>query len=235
MANFNFTTKSEYALNTSLIEEMINLYGIEVKYVFSTKVNHDSTVFGDWSHLRTDSEEIWDVMMLPENTEDWDNAGEAFSQFGLVNFDNISLFISTRSLTFFADTQRKMIGDLIVLPNNKVMEITNADFTVPGINNLYTQTDVKSVIKISCKPYEFKLVNEMKKEDFSVAKDPETGEVGEFTALEDYFKEMVNVENKQDHEAEIRPSVLTTNPEERTKKEKPIIDTTESSPFGDFD
>lgn len=226
--NFNFSKKSEYTLNTSLAEEMINLYGVSVKFLVTEKINRDDFVFGDYSHLKTDSDKIYEMFMLPENSEDWDSSGYNLSQFGLTNFDNVSLFVAKSS---FEDVDMKIItGNLLVFPNNKVMEITNTELTVPGVNNLFTYNDAKSVYKLTCKPYDFKLINELDSVDISVEEDVS------YDTLDNYFNELVSTKNSQDSESEIVASVQTVEKLDGpdSKVQKPIIDNTEDSVFGGF-
>lgn len=228
--NFNFSNQAEYTLNTNLTEEMINLYGVLTKYIITEKINKDDLVFGDYSHIKSDSTKIYDMYMLPEVSEDWDTSDYAFTQFGMTNFGNINLFISTKSLAPL-NGETKMIGDLIVFPNNKVMEIVSADPTTPGINNLFTYDDAKSVITINCKPYDFKLINELDNVDISV------DEEVPYETLDTYFQELVDIAEDQDDEAEVTAQVSTVVKNENTIDEiinKPIIDNTEDDVFGAF-
>ena len=50
--NFNFSQKPDYQLNTSLTEEMINLYGVLTKFLVIEQINKDDAVFGDYSHMK---------------------------------------------------------------------------------------------------------------------------------------------------------------------------------------
>jgi len=86
---FNFNSQPEYQLNTSLAEEMINLYGVETKFIIAERINKDDNVFGDYSHLKTDSDKIFQINMLPENSEDWDQGAYDMSAFGLVNTESV--------------------------------------------------------------------------------------------------------------------------------------------------
>ena len=229
--NFNFSNQPDYALNTSLVEELINLYGILTKFLITEKINKDDNVFGDYSHLKSDSSKIYDIYMLPENTEDWDASDFNLNGFGLVNFENIVLFAAKSN---FVDEDHnefdEIVGNLIVLPNNKVMEVTNVDATVPGVNNLFTYNDAKSVYKLTCKPYDFKLINEVDKVDISL--DPSVP----YETLDVYFQELIDTSNAQNTEAEVTPQVQTVVKTGTidTKVQKPIIDKSEDSVWGSF-
>jgi len=232
--NFNFTGQPEYQLNTSLAEELINLYGVLTKFLLTEKINRDDVVFGDYSHMKSDNSKIYDIYMLPETTEDWDNETN-FSQFGLVNFETINLFVAKSSFDpipdIVDDEGFDPVGCLVILPNNKIMEITDQSITVPGVNNLFTHNDAKSVYKLTCKPYDVSLINELDNVDISV--DPVTP----YETLDTYFQELIDERTEQDVEAEVTPSVVTVNKTGGLSDEKvvrPIVDKTEDDVFGEF-
>lgn len=227
--NFNFSSQPDYQLNTSLTEEMINLYGVLTKFLVTEKINRDDNVFGDYSHMKTDNSRIYDIYMLPENSDEWDENNLSLTSFGLVNFANVSLFVSKRSFDAIADLGT-ITGNLIVFPNNKVMEITDVTSTVPGVNNLFTYKDEKSVYKLTCKPYDFKLINEVDNIDISV--DPEVP----YETLDVYFQELVDRSATQDIEAEVTPQVTTVDNSQALDQKviKPIVDKTEDDVWGQF-
>lgn len=227
--NFNFDQKAEYALNTSLVEEMINLYGVPTKFLLTEKINIDDNVFGDFSHMKTNSENIYEMFMLPENSEDWDSEGYNFSNFGLTNLDNITLFVAKSNFDDIAEVQ-EITGNLIIFPNNKIMEITDTKATVPGINNLFTYNDAKSVYQLSCKPYNAKLNDELDTSDISVDDTP-------YTTLDDYFQELIDMTDNQDIEAEVLAQVNAVESNDVGVDEvvkKPIVDKSEDDVFGKF-
>lgn len=228
--NFNFNSQPEYSLNSSMIEEMINLYGVQVKFLVTEKINPDD-VFGDYSHLKTDSEKIYSMYVLPENTEDWNNDGYNFSNFGLVNLENITLFVAKSNFVTLDHSEfGDIVGNLLIFPNNKIMEITDVDATVPGINNLYTFNDSKSVYKLTCKPYDFKLINEISSNDISFEENES------YDTLDNYFQELINDNIEQDTEAEVTVQVDTVNQSGSVDQivEKPIVDKTEEDIWGQF-
>jgi len=196
---FNFSGSSEYQLNASLIDEVINMYGVLTKFLIVQKINRDDLVFGDYTHLKSDSNKIYDVNMLPENSEDYESTDYAFSDFGLSNFENINLFVSKANIIDavpgLVSGVEHVTGNLVILPNNKIMEIVNASWEVPGINNLYTYNDVKTVLKLSCKPYDSKLIQELNPLDISM--DPNGLP---YNTLDSYFQELnaqTNVQNTE--------------------------------------
>ena len=216
-----------------MIEEVIRLYGILVKFLVTEKINEDKAVFGDYSHMKSDNNKIYDIYMLPETTEDWESGGFGMSQFGLMSLENITLFAAKRSFDPSPDSvedQHEILGNLIVLPNNRVMEITNVDSTVPGVNNLFTYNDAKSVYKLTCKPHDFKLINELETVDISI--DPTVP----YETLDVYFQELIGDKAFQDVTSEVQPSVSTVDKTAQTdvKVLKPIIDKSEDSVWGQF-
>lgn len=227
--NFNFTQNAEYTLNTSLVTEMINLYGVLTKFLIVERVNLDDNVFGDFSHLKTNNEDIFEMYMLPENTEDWDNGGYNMLGMGLTNFENITLFVAKSNFDNVIELPQ-ITGNLIIFPNNKIMEITDTDPVVPGVNNLFTFNDAKSVYKLTCKPYATKLTDELDTKDISV-----TDEVP-YESLDHYFDELISVSDAQDTEAEVTeqvPTVIKVGDTD-TIVNKPIVNNDETDVFGNF-
>jgi len=110
------------------------------------------------------------------------------------------------------------------------MEITDVDATVPGINNLFTYNDAKSVYKLTCKPYDFKLINEIQPEDISYNSELE------HETLDQYFNELIDNKDEVDTEAEVTPQVKTvdTSTPLDQKVDKPIIDNEEKDVWGNF-
>lgn len=227
--NFNFSKQPEYALNTSLTQEMINLYGVLTKFLITEKINEDVNVFGDYSHMKSDSNKIYDIYMLPETTEDWDPSGNGgFSQFGLINDEMISLFASYSNFEAMGADLDYITGNLIVLPNNKIMEVVDTSYEVPGVNNLFVYDDTKSVVRLTCKPYDNKLIQELDSVDIDYDNDPQAP----YTTLDTYFQELIDDATAQDTEAEVTPQVTVN--QNNVKVQKPIIDKSEDDVFGSF-
>lgn len=227
--NFNFTQNAEYTLNTSLVTEMINLYGVLTKFLIVERINLDDNVFGDFSHLKTNNEDIFEMYMIPENTEDWDNGGYNMLGMGLTNFENITLFVAKSNFDNVIELPQ-ITGNLIIFPNNKIMEITDTDPVVPGVNNLFTFNDAKSVYKLTCKPYATKLTDELDTTDISV-----TDEVP-YESLDHYFDELITVSDAQNIEAEVTEQVPTVVKvgDTDTIVNKPIVNNDETDVFGNF-
>jgi hypothetical protein len=235
MVNFNTSDIPDYDLNTSLIDEVINLYGVLTKFLVVEKINADDLVFGDYTHLKSDASKIYDMYMLPEISEDWDTSGIAFNSYGLTNFENIQLFVSKASIVDaipdIANELQSITGNLIVLPNNKIMEITSSMWEVPGINNLFTYKDTKSVLKLTCIPYNNKLIQELDNVDIGTV-EPDVP----YETLDVYFNELIDQTTDQNIEAEVTPSVPTVEKTGGidTTVQKPIVDRSEDDVFGKF-
>lgn len=254
--NFNFGGQNDYRLNSSMVEEVINMYGVKIKLVLQERVNNDQVVFGDYSHLFSDGEHQHEMFQLPENTEEFDNLDISFSQFGLSDMTSINLFIHRNSIENIPgvepinsnsrDYAQKMkptvqdldfhlVGHLVVLPSGKIYEITDQRFSVPGVNNLFTSKNDKTVYKVTCVQYQPKLINELDQMDISTFGSSEE-EVESYVpdlSLEDYFEELNQAHTDQEFEAEVNDTQeKIINTDIGTKKiSTSIIDTTEKSPW----
>lgn len=234
--NFNFSRKPEYDLNNSMGKELINLYGISVKILIVEKINNDSTVFGDFSHLKSDSEKIFDLPVMPEESEGWEDEGINFSPFGVFNNENISLFVHNEYIKQILKIT-DVVGNLLLFPNNKLMEITHIDPLVPGLNNLFTSADAKSILKLSCKPYNRKIIHELESEDLMYnAETEEDYNEGDFESLEKYFDELMQTTDDLYVETEIEETVNTVKPHDDVDEliKKPIIDSSIDRVWGEF-
>ena len=233
MYNFNINENPEYDLNAELIDECINLYGVPTKFLVTIKLNSDDTIFGDYSSIKTDGTKIFDVYMLPENSDSWDSGGYNFSDFGMLNNDTTTVFVSKNSVETIIDIEFKDIyGCLVVMPNNKIMEVTDVQFEVPGVNNLFTFKNAKSAYKLTLKPYSVKLTDEIDTTDISV--DP----LEDYSTLDNYFDELLDRKGQQDTEMEIIPAVDTVKKQIGVEidlvQKKPRVSRVEDSIFGEF-
>ena len=261
--NLNITSQPDYELQSSLTAELINMYGVPIKIIITEKKNYDQNVFGDFQSIKANKEDIFDLYGLPENSEEVDDIGVNFSEFGMLNVETVRLFVSRESLqeisyqNMTANDEEHMLdtkpqpkekrwGDdyyiddgntpgsgyefinsnfrntpimslqsnLVVLPNDRVMEITDIQFMVPGINNLFTQKDVKNVYRITLKPYSMKLTDDIEalNDDELTNNDNEANLVGSYKELEDYFDELTDNHNKVDEEAKIDINKTTNKP-----------------------
>lgn len=226
--NFNISAKPDYKLQSDMTHEMINLYGVLVKFMKVTQQNVDSAVFGDFSHMKSTSDS-YNIYALPENSDEWNDIGVNFSDFGMLNTENINLFVSRKSIdSIFPDFDSgkgfsHILSNLIILPNNKIMEISNIQFEVPGVNNVFTNNDTKNVYKLTCVTFNNKVIQEIPKSTVVPASQPNVNNT-EYDKLDKYFNELLSDKEEVDADAiSIQPDV-----------EKPLIDKSEDNVFGDF-
>lgn len=245
--NLNFTHKNEYSLHNNIISEAISLYGVQCKLIITFKQNIDFTVFGDWSNIKTNGLNIFDIDVLPADQSDIERQEYQFTEFGLNYLYSNEVFISSKSLAKLGINLEALYSALIVFPSNQVMEITDVDFKVPGVNNLWAYTDLKSVIKLTLNSYQFKLhddiqdkdlVNTLEVEGESPEKIEENIEISDenFKVLDNYFESILNTKTDQDLESEVRD--VTVDVDKNIKEDKddgvlrPIVDNSEQDPFG---
>lgn len=238
--NFNTTNKPEYDLNASLIDETINLYGITVKLMHVTRINKEDVIFGDYSHISVNNDDTFEISALPETAEEWDNIATNFSEFGLFTNETCNLFISRKTMeTIYPNIDlskgfNQIIGNLVAFPNNRLMEITDIQFEVPGVNNLFVNTNTKSAYKLYCKQYNVKLNDELPAETITHSEQPEN-----YGGLDSYFAELLDEKIEQDVKSSVENTVETIIKNADVngndiKVQKPIISRLEDSVFGDF-
>jgi hypothetical protein len=196
--NFNLTQSPDYRLQADMTHEMINLYGLNIKFLVVTKVNRDTTVFGDFSHIKIDNKKVFSLYAMAENTDEALNQNVAFTQFGYYTTASINLFISRKSMErifpkiYDSKGIGDVIGNLIILPSGGVVEVTDCQFEVPGVSNLYANIDNKNVYRLTCITYNNKQQNEI---------DPINKTQSNFVTLENYFEELIAGNDSQDLEA----------------------------------
>ena len=199
--NLNFYNNPEYELNRSLITEMISMYGIQVKFVKVKKINEDN-LFKDYQHLVADKNDIIEMYALPENSDSFDSSGYQFNSFGFTDLNNLSVFISVES---FGDIQfKEIVGNLIVLPSNKILEITDVTFQVPGINNDFVNNNSRTVYKLTLTPYEFKLTDNLS--EIQKPSDDLSPLDTQPKSLDDYFEELMKEKEDLETELEVKDS-----------------------------
>ena len=153
--NFNRSQNPDYKLKERHINELINLYGIEADYVYTTKENQDK-IMRDFSHLKTgDSVK---VMLLPEEMVSFEEDLN-WDMFGLNSMRTMHLYISKESIYklfpewSFDKHAKDIVNSLVVFPSEAIMEISDITTTGEGINNLFTYNDEESVYRLSMRNY----------------------------------------------------------------------------------
>ena len=163
--NFNFHQKPDYSLNTGLIDELIRLYGTPVRFLVTEKLMdswESNRVFGDFKTLKTDLyRDALEFFVLISDNEEYPNGLQfAFNNYGLINDDTLQVFVSLKSLEPLKDQNgnihpKEIISNLLIFPNGKLMEITDCQLHVPGVNNKFVYSNNPSCYQLSLKSYSF--------------------------------------------------------------------------------
>lgn len=235
--NFNIGSvghTNEYNLFKNMTEEGINLYGIPVKYLITEKVNKDF-IFGEWSHLKVNKDSVFEIYMLPVESESWSSQGDLFSKFGLQNLDTIQVIISVKTMeeihpNIVNRTGKGfdwIIGNLVVLPSNKIMEITNIDTEVQGLNNIFTYDLNKNAYQLTLRQYIANNDDYSKASDITESSEFDYEDFGNLASI--FGSDSDNKENVDSLSNEVQDEIIYPN-EPRSKpirrKDK------ENSPFG---
>jgi hypothetical protein len=202
MFNLNSSRKPGYNLNEALIDENINIYGYQVMYLFSKRMNEDQ-VLKDFSHYKIEPGVAQQITILPEDASNW--AGEdMFSAFGFYNQQSTVAFISKKTLLslypdFLTETgnRAKILNSLLITPSGTILEITDIDKYNESVNNLWVYADDASSYKITMKVYDVNISDEgvseieetinLKEEEIFEHDEPiDTKDIDDFfTALDD--------------------------------------------------
>ena len=202
--NFNTTHQPDYDLTSLLTEEVINLYGVGVKYIVTDKVSLDESVFGEWMTLKADNNDVFnEIYLLPEDTARFQgDGGILFDNFGLSNYETVEFFMhkNTFSRIFGQELETNsslndMVADLVILPSGKVLEITHVDPKPEGLNNLWAYNDKKNVIKLILRNYQFNKNDEIG-ENILPTLSPD--EASTYNNLTDYFDKLLTEDKVPD-------------------------------------
>ena len=90
--NFNISKKPEYNLFRKNTKELINLYGIEVTYFVTEKINQNH-ILGENHRISLDPDKAFKIFLAPDATENWGGMN-AFSSFGFQNLESLVTIIS---------------------------------------------------------------------------------------------------------------------------------------------
>lgn len=161
--NLNTSRKPERKLQENNINEIINIYGILCKYLYTEKINVDYNVFKDFSHLKV-GEQYEDVYLLPEDTSNFEGDVN-YNMFGFHNQWTQQLFISRASMIklfpdFMEEGRHELVNSLIVTPAGTLLEITHVESFTIGISNTWAYADLPSSYKLSVKIYDHNLSDE---------------------------------------------------------------------------
>ena len=243
--NFNLGDDSydgEYELFRSTSEELINLYGVPIKYLITEKINQDE-IFGEHSHIKIDNETVHPLYAMPSATDYWEGDSQLFSKFGLQSLDTINIFIARSEMEKLhpelvnregrATVGNLPNGNLVTFDNNKIMEVTGFELasTEVGNNNVFTSDRDKNVYKLTLKSYIHNHADTTKAAEISESDKFEYEDFGNLEAIFADDEEKKEDVTKRAEEVILEDEVIYPSEprvrEVRIKKE-------ESNPFGDF-
>lgn len=198
--NLNRSSSADYSLKERQIKEMINLYGVEVDVLKTTKLNIDK-VMKDFSHLKIGKEKI-KITIMPEESSGWEG-DMGFDMWGLHNQRTINFLISKDSFNELSDFLDKnaindsaVLNSIIVLPSGTIMEITSFTTQVEGVNNLFTYSDSASVYRLVTKVYNNSKQNEIERTTELEKTNSDKEVENNFDDIDNYFK-MLDTENDE--------------------------------------
>ena len=157
--NLNNKT-NEYRLHRNQSKELIDIYGIQMTYFKITQKGKNS-VFEEYTYKESNPDNVYQIMMYPENVETFDNAGDLFSKFGMQVTDSVNLIVSTetfKNIYDLTDFQNAFasVGDVIKTTRGKLFEVTGIEDEVPGLSNMFTTDRGKNVLMLKCRIYNYK-------------------------------------------------------------------------------
>ena len=163
--NLNHSRKPEYQLYENLSGEVINMMGIQCKWLYSERVN-ENFVFRDFSHFKV-GKDYKDVTLMPQETMSWEG-DVAYNNFGFYNQWTQQLFISKASmLDLYPDflekgnsARAKVVNSLLITPSSAILEVTHIESFTEGVNNVWGYADDPSTYKLTVKIYSNNLADE---------------------------------------------------------------------------
>jgi len=244
--NFNLedTTDhdNEYLLFRSTTEELINLYGVKITYIITEKVQQDK-IFGEHQSIKIDNTSTFEFYAQPEETETFGGDGDLYSKFGLQSLDTMSFYISRTDMervhpeivnrTGTVTIGNLPHGNIIKLPNNKLLEVTDMKLQSDtfGNNNAFTTDRHKNIYKLTAKSYIYNHDDVTSAQDITISDNAVYNDFGNLEAI--FSDDTVQEQNITDKSQTVIPADENLYPAEPRKK--PIRDTTkDNNPFGDF-
>jgi hypothetical protein len=217
--NLNKSNKPDYDLTKNNIEEMINIYGVNMNFIYTTKMNKDK-VLQDWSHF-VSTQDSYEIYLLPEDTSNWSNEMN-WDIWGLHNLRTVTFFMSANTyekiFEYFNIEENTIINSLLITPNGTILEISDLDYDFEGGNNLFLFNDKKSVYRITTRVYNNNISDEITINDDpstseQVTKSIEDGllevefnedEISQeaFDTLDKYLKSLDDIKVEQDEEGD---------------------------------
>ena len=156
--NLNISRKPERNLDAHLIDEMINIYGVQCLWLFSERINVDKLVYRDFSHFKV-NKDYTQITLLPENMENFDGDTN-YNSFGIFQQFSVELFISAQGLLkLYPDfrnesgSRSKVVNSLLLTPGGQLLEISNVSSYDLGVSNQFAYADNPNSYKLTCKVY----------------------------------------------------------------------------------
>lgn len=157
--NFNISSQPEYELYRGVTDEYINLYGLVCKYIITTKVQKDF-IWGEYSHIKIDNSTIYELPLKMMNDTSFDGEN-LFTKFGFMGQENSEAIVSAITMegihpnitSLTGNGWDSIIGNLVIFPNGKIMEVVQFKPEVDGLNNLFPYSDRKNVYKLILRQY----------------------------------------------------------------------------------
>lgn len=158
---WNLTTKNnEYLLHKNQSKELIDIFGVSFEYY---KIIHQgiNSTFSEFQYKESHPNNIFHIMMYPENTESFDSSGDLFSKFGMQIQDSVNFIVSTETFKQIYDLSNfqnvmQAVGDIIKTQRGKLFEVTGIEDEVPGLSNVFTSDRSKNVLMLKCRIYNYK-------------------------------------------------------------------------------
>lgn len=139
----DFSESQEQNLLQCLVDETIQIHGLEIYYIPRTEVNTDY-LFGEDLVSNFNSASL--IEMYLETFEGWDSDGDILSKFGLVIADSAKFVVSRKRFdeeitSQFSSIENPRIGDLLYYPKtDAIFEVKTVEEEAPfyQIGSRYT-------------------------------------------------------------------------------------------------
>lgn len=149
---------TDYKLSGRVTSELIDMYGLMVRFYKADLVNEDN-ILNESQNILLSIENSYDIMVMPEHPEAFEE-DDILSKFGMMSMSTTNLFISAKTVDNILESQNditQLIGGIVKLPSDKMLEVTNVDIMSDGINNMYAYKNQKNVFTLICKPWSYNI------------------------------------------------------------------------------
>lgn len=144
----------DYVLSGRLTNELIDMYGLQVRFYKANLVRSDN-VFNESQHISLETDNAFDVFVYPENPGAFES-DDILSKFGMMSMSTTNLFISAKSVDKILNNNQQdvmsLVGGVVKLPSDKLLEVTNVDIMTDGLNNMFMYKNQKNCYTLICRP-----------------------------------------------------------------------------------